>query len=225
VLEPVANDLWVASSPLVFLGFHIGTRMTVVRMAGGELWVHSPIALVPSLRARVDSLGEVRHIVAPNVYHHLFVKEWQAAYPKATLHAPAGLAGKRPDLRVDVGIEGAERAPWAKLLAPVHIDGCILDETIFVHRPTRTLITSDLLENFQTSDHWATRMYLKASGLHGKVGFSRLFRVMYRDRAAAKKSLDRLHAHEFDRVILAHGDVLGAGGKAALAHAYAFLSS
>ncbi len=223
MLDSIAKDVWVATSPLVFFGLHLGTRMTVVRLSSGELWVHSPTPLARE-RARIETLGEVRHIVAPNLYHHLFVKEWQTAYPKATLHAPAGIARKRPDLRVDVGLEGAERAPWAKQLVPIHVDGCALDETVFVHPATKTVVSSDLAENFQTSDHWLTRWYLKLSGLHGEIGFSRLLRFLYRDPATARRSLNRLLEHDFDRVIVGHGDIIGTGAKAALRRSYEFLA-
>ena len=86
----------------------------------------------------------------------------------------------------------------------------MLDETVFVHRPTRTLVSSDLMENFATSPHWMTRTYLKMSGIHGKIGWPRPLRVLYRDRKAATRSLDALLEHDFDRVVIAHGDIVAA---------------
>jgi hypothetical protein len=215
--------LWVAAAPLSFLGLHLGTRMTVVRLAGGELWVHSPIATTPEMRAAVDALGPVRHIVAPSLFHHLYAGQWQTAYPDAALYGPAALARKRKDLKLTSPLEEAARAPWAGELVPLHIDGCQLDETVFVHHATRTLIASDITENFTTSPHWPTRLYLKMSGVHGKVGWSRLLRFVYRDRAAARRSVDALIEHDFDRVVIAHGDVIPAGGKDALRTTFEFL--
>lgn len=40
---------------------------------------------------------------------------------------------------------------------------------------------------------------------------------------AFRSSLDRILAWPFERVIVAHGDVVEAGGKEALAEGYAFL--
>src|SRR5262249_8323236 len=157
-----------------YIGLHLGTRMTVVRLGTGDLWVHSPIASSSELRAEVDALGPVRHIVAPSLYHHMFAGDWASAYPSASLWGPAALARKPRDIKLPATLEHGADAPWAAELAPVHIDGCMLDETVFVHRPTRTVVASDLTENFTTSPHWPTRLYLKAGGIHGRVGWSRL---------------------------------------------------
>ncbi len=223
MLERLDEGLWVAAMPLTYVGLHLGTRMTVVRLAGGELWIHSPIAPTAALRAAVDGLGRVAHLVAPNLYHHLFVEPWRAAYPGAVVHGPGALARKRKDLPLSAPLEEAHAAPWAGELAPVHIDGCMLDETVFVHQATRTLVTSDLTENFATSPHWATRMYLKAAGVHGKVGWPAPLRLLYRDHGAARRSVDALLEHDFDRVVLAHGDIVGREGKTAVRETFTFL--
>ena len=223
-LERLDDNLWVAAAPLVYLGLHLGTRMTVVRLPDGALWIHSPISPTPELQAEVTALGPVRSIVAPSQFHHLHAGDWHRAFPAATLHGPAGLARKRPDLHLGARLEDAASAPWARDLTPVHIDGCMLDETVFVHGATRTLIGSDITENFTTSPHWATRLYLKAGGIHGKVGWSRLLRAVYRDRASARRSVDALLDLDFERVVLAHGDVIQAGGRSAIRETFAFLS-
>jgi hypothetical protein len=223
MLERLEEGLWVAPAPLKFMGLHLGTRMTVARLASGDLWIHSPIALTPELRAEVDAHGPVRHIVAPSLYHHMFAGHWHAAHPSASLWGPTKLARKRKDLKLTTTLDLASAAPWASELAPLHIDGCALDETVFVHRPTRTLIASDITENFTTSPHWPTRTYLKMAGIHGRIGFSRLLRFVYRDRPAARRSIEALLAQDFDRIVLAHGDVIPGGGKQALQSTYAFL--
>jgi len=86
--------------------------------------------------------------------------------------------------------------------------------------PTRLL---DLVENFTTSPHWFTRQYLKLGGIYGKVGWNRLMRFVYRDRPAARRSLDVVLAQDFDRLVIAHGDIIEHGCKAALREGLAFL--
>ncbi len=224
MLERLDDNFWIAQAPLRFLGLHLGTRMTIVRLATGGLWVHSPVAPSAGLTKEVDALGPVRHIVAPSLYHHLYAGAWRQRYPEASLHGPAKLARKRDDLAFTGALERASEEPWAAELAPFHVDGCLLDETVFLHRATRTLISSDLTENFRTSPHLLTRLYLKAGGVHGKIGWSRLLRGVYRDRAAAKKSIDALLAEDFDRVVIAHGDdIIRENAKAALRETFAFL--
>ena len=84
----------------------------------------------------------------------------------------------------------------------------MLDETVFYHPASRTLIACDLVENFHGSPHKPTDWYLKAQGLHGRIGWPRLMRWLYRDRKAARASLDRLLQWPFERVVVAHGDII-----------------
>jgi hypothetical protein len=229
MLERVDDGLWVVPAPLTFLGLRIGTRMTVVRLGGGEgareLWIHSAVPLTPELKREVDALGSVAHVVAPDLFHHLFASQWSSAYPSAVFYAPAALGKKRKDLRIGLPLERAAEAPWAKELAPLRIAGCMLGETVFVHAKARTLVTADLVENFATSPHWPTRLYLKAAGIHGKLGFSRALRPIIHDRRAARRSIDELLERDFDRIVLCHGDVLPQGGRDGVREAFAFLGS
>jgi hypothetical protein len=61
------------------------------------------------------------------------------------------------------------------------------------------------------------------NGAYGHFGPSRVGRGFMKDRAAVRASVDRLLAHDFERVLMAHGDVLQTGGRAELERAFAFL--
>ena len=112
VLEPLAPDLWVVARPLRFLGmFPIGTRMTVVRLSSGALWLCSPVELDDALAAQLNALGPVEHLVGPNRFHHLYLGTALESYPNAQLHLAPGLAEKRPDL--EGGHTLADDAPAA----------------------------------------------------------------------------------------------------------------
>src|SRR5215468_110302 len=99
MLQPFGEGIWLADGPLTAVaGFRYPTRMTVIRLSGGGLFVWSPVALTAPLRAAVDAIGPVKCLVAPNALHHLFLADWQAAYPGAQLYAPPGLRERRRDL-------------------------------------------------------------------------------------------------------------------------------
>jgi len=218
-----ADGLWSVAADHRWLGLHLGTRMTVLRLPGGELWLHSVVAIDDLLADEIQALGPVRHIVIPNLYHHVYVADAIGRWPAARVHAPAAMRRKRPELRIDADLSGTPDPDWCGVLSPLHIDGALLDETVFVHGPSRTLIASDLVENFETSAHLGTRLYLKAAGVHGHVGWSRFLRPVYRDRPAARRSIDRLLELDFDRIVLAHGRVLERGGHAAVREAFRWL--
>lgn len=218
-----AEGLWTAWAPHRFFGLQLGTRMTVIRLPDGALWLHSVVAIDDLLADEIQALGPVHHLVVPNLYHHLYAVDSIQRWPAARVHAPTAMRRKRPELRIDAELTETPDPGWCGVLTPVHIDGAMLDETVFVHRPSRTLITSDLVENFDTSPHLPTRLYLRAAGLQGRVGWSRLLRGVYRDRGATRRSLERLLGLDFDRIILAHGQVLEQGGPAAMREAFRWL--
>jgi hypothetical protein len=207
-LAPVADDVWCVRVPSRFAGFAIGTRMTVVRLPGGGLLLHSPVPIDDALRAELDRLGPVEHIVAPNRYHHLYAGQVKALYPSATLSAARGLEKKRPDLAIDRVFDETPAPGWGDTFDLVTIDGCMLGETVLLHRPSKTLVSADLVEYFEHHEEWWTRQYLKAAGVYGEVAWNRLLKFMYRDRAAARASLDRIFGWDFDRVTIAHGDII-----------------
>lgn len=221
MLTELDDGLWAAHAPHVMMGLHIGSRMTVVRLGDGGLLLHSPIRHEPGLESAIRALGEVQEIVAPNLYHHSYVGDWSRAFPDARVIAAKGLDRKRPDLTIHETL--SDRSPlasWEGTLVPLSIEGCMLGETVFVHPASRSVIGADLMENFETSDHLPTRMYLKASGIHGKIGWARPLRVLYRDRKAARRSFEALLEHDFDRAVIAHGDVIERGAHDALRETY-----
>ena len=222
-MNKLSDDLWIQASPQSFFGLQLGTRMTVVRLQDGGLLLHSPIPLAADMKAEVDAIGPVRHIVAPSQGHHLYVGEWKSAYPNALLHAATGLAKRRKDLAIDHELMGETHADWRNDLETTFLDGAMLNETVFLHRPSRSLIVADAVENFDTSSHWPTRTYLKLADIHGKPGVSRSLRPFFRDRKRARRSIDEILTWDFGRIILSHGDIIDSDANDALREAYYWL--
>lgn len=224
MLRELGPDLWVAHQPLRFGGAEIGTRMTVVRLPERRLFLHSPITLGPELRQNLDRLGVARFAVAPNRFHHLYAAEYTAAYPDLQLFVAPGLETKRPDLSVHGILQDEAPSGWRDHLGQVVVRGYpMLNEVVFLHRSSRTLITSDLVFNIRADSPALTRLVFRLVGGYGRLGPTLLERVLIRDRPAARESLNRVLAWDFDRVILAHGHILESGGREALRKGYAWL--
>jgi hypothetical protein len=47
--------------------------------------------------------------------------------------------------------------------------------------------------------------------------------LLIRDHRAARQSLERILGWDFDRIVVAHGDVLSSGGRETLREGYAWL--
>ncbi|MEM8607971.1 MAG: DUF4336 domain-containing protein [Myxococcota bacterium] len=221
--EQLADGVWAADMPLRFYGLEFGARMTLVRLSNGGLLMHSPIAIDPSMKADIDALGPVTHILAPNIYHHVSMTPAIELYPDAKVHLAPGLSKKRPDLPAHAVLSGTPDEDWGGDIEPIPIGGYMLKETVFVHRPSGTLICSDLVENFGTSDHWYTRMFLKVNGVHGKPGVSRALRMAYRDKRATRKSIDAILEHPIEKIALAHGNPIHTNAREILREAYSWI--
>lgn len=224
VLRQLAENLWVAERPQRFYGLEVGTRMNVVRLADGSLLLHAPVSLDPALRSALDAIGRVRYVVAPNRVHHLYAGKVTESYPEARLWVAPGLERKRPDL-VYVDILGDDApAEWKAEVEQVFFRGRPYEnEVVFFHRASRTLLLCDLAFNFRERTAPMTRMWMKLIRSFGHFGPSTLDPLLIRDRRAARASLERILAWDFDRVVVAHGDVLESGGHEALRQGYAWL--
>jgi len=103
------------------MGLRIGTRMTLVRLRGGGLLLHSALPLTEARRRAVDTHGVLTHIVAPNAFHHRFAPEWANAYPNAIVHGPLELRKKSPGLRLDRLLSDPPDRDWSATLEPLTI--------------------------------------------------------------------------------------------------------
>lgn len=213
-LRPIADGLWTMDLLKRFpLGVRLPLRGTVVRLASGGLWIHSPTPPSPGLWAAIDALGPVRHLVGSSRIHHLSLGPWAARYPEAQLWAAPGLAEKRADLAFAGTIGAGALPPWAAEIEPLPLDGAPgLSEVAFVHHATRTLICSDLLFNIRQPATRATALLLSMMGTRGRLAMSRVWRRYAKDRAALKASVERLLACDFARVVPAHGEVFDSAG-------------
>jgi hypothetical protein len=199
--------------------------MTIVRLGDGGLFLHSPVNLDQRLREAVDELGEVRAIVAPSRVHHLFAGDYAATYPHARLYAAPGLPEKRTDIKFDEELTDVAPDLWRGQLEQHVFRGApVLNEVVFFHPTSRTVIFTDLVFNLSASARSDAPLFFWLLDAPGKFGPHRFIRRRaIRDRAAARQSIERILQWDFDRVIMSHGDVLDSGGKERVAAAFAYL--
>jgi len=214
-LISLAEDLWAAEHPLRLPGgFRLNTRMTVARLPDETLWVHSPIPMDDALAAALTKLGRVSFLVAPNLYHNLFVGPASARFPDARVFAPPGFQKKYPKVRVDETLSATPIDAWAGVIDHRLVEGApSIAEVVFLHKPSRTLVVSDLLFNVERPENFFTKLVLTLAGTRGKLGRSREWHVLAKDRAAWNASVREVLAFDFDRLIMAHGEVVEEGAK------------
>lgn len=223
MLVPLAQDIWHVSAPVKLpAGARLDTRMTVVRLASGDVLLHSPVRMAPETQAAVAAIGPVRFVIAPNLYHHLFVGHALAQFPDAKLFAPSGLAQKRPDLPLPSLLSGEPLPGVDGELVQVLVEGAPkMNEVVFFHQPSGTLITSDLVFNVLHPEGLMTRLVMSLMGTNGQLAKSRMWGMLVKDRAAFDASVARILAWDTSRLIMAHGDVVEQNAGAELARVLA----
>lgn len=223
MLMPFDPEIWLADGLTITAaaGFHYPTRMVVIRLKDGGLWLWSPIALTGRLQAEIDALGPVRHLIAPNTLHHMALADWQAAYPEAMLHAVPGLDAKRPDLRIDVWL-GQNRPDWSTDIDHLVIDTRITPEAVFFHHASRTAIFTDLLQQlppdwFSGWRNLVARLDLMTAA---EPSVPRKFRLAVKDRAELGRQIDLCLNWAPEKLIIAHGPAMEKNATALLRRAF-----
>ncbi|HEY6722691.1 MAG TPA: DUF4336 domain-containing protein [Polyangiaceae bacterium] len=223
-LSEIAAGVWTETHPVRIVGTQLSTTMTVLRLSEGELAVHSPVALTEERRRSVDALGSVRQLVAPNLFHHQWLREWATTYPGAELRVPHGLPKKRPDLPADRVRPLDAAAVFADAIEIAPIDGCRLGETAVYYRPARVLLVADLVHNIGRPEAGWTRFYTKTMGFYDRVAQSRVLRwTAYSDAAAARRSLEHVLEWDFTTIVVGHGTPVRDHAKDTLAGALRWL--
>lgn len=215
-LRPLAPGIHVLDAGQRFLGLEVGTRMTVLDL-DGELLVHSPIAAAPSV---LEGLGRPRWVLAPNLMHHLHLGPWIAAGLEAW-GAP-GLPDKRDDLSFEGVIEEGAHPFGPDVQTHALRSFGLTNEVALLHRPSRTLIVSDLVFNISPTAPWLTRAAMRCLGGYPGCRVTALERLGMR-RGLAREDLATILGWDFDRVVMAHGDVIESGGKQAVSDAFRWL--
>jgi len=65
MLNQLGSIIWTVEGPqVIFAGAPMHTRMTVVKLSDGSLWLHSPVELNPVIQRAIDKLGPVRVLIA-----------------------------------------------------------------------------------------------------------------------------------------------------------------
>ncbi len=222
MLTSFAEDVWLETREARFLGVETGTRMTVVRLRDGGLFIHSPIAIDAAMRAEIDALGEVRSVVAPSLFHHLHLAGWMAAYPKAVFGACPGLEWKRADLAFTCVLGDQPHSLWAGELEQVYFSSRRENEVDFYHVKSKTMICADALLNLSSHPLLTTRICARIVG-NIAPGIGHLERFMIRDRRLARRQADRILEWDIDKIALAHGGLVQHSGGEVMRHAYAWL--
>jgi hypothetical protein len=236
-LKSVGEDLWAVDGPLLRMSFAgisepFPTRMVVVRLANGDLFLWSPTEPGEGLRKEVDALGPVGQLVSPNKLHYVHVCAWKRAYPEATAWASPGVreraASRGAEVCFDRDLVDEPEEAWREDLDQLIFRGSrFMEEVVFFHRKTRTLILADYIQNFEVekAGGFFYAWLLRLAGVtdpDGKIPpEARL--TFWGRKGQARASLEKMIAWRPEKVIMAHGRPYYRDGTAELRRAFRWL--
>ena len=219
VYKPFAPDIGVVDGPFEYLtvgGLRLPlpftTRMTVVRLLSGDLFLHSPIKFDERLAKELRQLGKVRHLVSPNQFHYAHIGEWARAFPRTISWASPRVRRRARARHVDVDftrdLDSSAPAEWHREMEQLLFPGGYFKEFIFFHKASGTMILTDAIMNIELdkiSQPWRT--VTKLAGMYhpyGQIFFGMRLPLLVQ-RRKAKAAIEKIHSWQPRRIVLSHG--------------------
>lgn len=217
-MNPISPGLWILRYPLRVLGTDHGRTVSVIRLSSGKLIIHSMAPFTAADRDAIRSLGEPAWLVEAMLLHDTYAAKGPENFPGLPLLGPPGFEAivKFPVLPLL-----PPPAEWEGEVKVARLQGAPkLEEHLFLHQPSRTLIVADLIFNFRSEETgWDRFFHRHIAGFHRYPGTSRIFRLFVADKEAFRRSLEEVMAWDFDRIIPGHGEIIESGGKELLRRA------
>ncbi|MGB8632183.1 MAG: DUF4336 domain-containing protein [Xanthobacteraceae bacterium] len=219
VYKPVAPDIGIVDGPFEYLTvggvklpLPFTTRMTVVRLSTGDLFLHSPIKFDQRLSNEIRGLGAVRHLVSPNQFHYAYIREWAKAFPDTFSWASPRVRQRARARHVDVDftrdLAASPPEEWRREIDQTLFPGGYFKEYVFFHKASKTLILTDTIINIEldkVTEPWRTAT--KLSGMYypyGQIFFGmRLPLLLQRQKAEA--AIKKIYSWQPQRILLSHG--------------------
>jgi hypothetical protein len=156
-VQAFAENVSIADGPPVRdMGVWFTTRMIVVKLTNGSLWVDSPVSVPPNMLERIRALGAVRYLVTATPRHIWRLEEWHALFPNAELWRPPQMLNKfklmmvlgQQELPFTGSLGDAPPDAWADDFDQLVFKGNpLIKEVFFFHKRSRTVILDDLIQN------------------------------------------------------------------------------
>lgn len=214
-IKKIDEDVWCLESYFLSLGCRGSLRMTILKTQSGLL-LYSPVALNAEHLASIRALGTVKDIVAPNLMHHMYLKPCIEAFPEANCWVPEGFLEK-------IGpVDGAQViTPDVVLgndsgLKKITLMGHRIHETMIFHETSGTLITADLLYNYQSEQYPAEKLFFWMIGNYGRPNVAFYHRFSVKDKSSIRRMIDTVGSWPINRIIMSHGRIIESADAGAI---------
>lgn len=195
----------IINGTINLLGTQTSIRSTIIK-DNSNVTIISPINFTDEHLDFIRNQGNVKTIIAPNVFHHLYLQKTFKHFPEAEVLIPKGLE-KKVNLKYQFLDDNI--MSFNKSLEIVQLKGAKkLNEFIFFHKKDKTLITTDLFFNIQKCRNIYEKIIWSLLGVYKNCTHSRVFKFLVDNKEEfiqCKKTLQLLGAQN---LILAHGEII-----------------
>lgn len=217
----ITDRIWIIEYPVKYSGIKFSSRTTLVKLKDDSILIHSPCKIDNSLKNRILKIGDVSCIIAPGNFHHLHVKSAQDAFPKAKTYICEGVDKKQPGLKYDKIL--TDEPISEELLQQPILGNKIMNEVAFLHKDTKTLILVDFIENIGSNTNnigWGIKIWWLILRMWNKAKPAPEYQIGWSDKKLAAHSLQKILDWDFNKIILAHGDLITKNAKQIATHAW-----
>ena len=209
MIREVAEAVWTIEGAVVnFAGASTNTRMTVVRLKSGALWIHSPVAWTPEIESFVGD-QPICALIAPNKFHHLWIGEWSERFPNAEVFAEEDVKKKVASLATATELTNTPPSLYGEEIDQVVVAGNrLFQEVAFFHKASSTAIFTDLFINRPIDgEPFFAKLFLQFEDVVAPDGgIPRLYKLLTRDRVTARAAVARIRSWQPRHLLFSHSE-------------------
>ncbi len=204
----IATDIWEYNDEIRMpAGIWFTIRSIAIRLANGDLWLHSPCNFPNEGLQELKTLGNVRYIVAPNAFHHLYVPKAALDFPEAEVWCAPKVLKKQKDLKNSAIL--SSEVPWANEILTLPLQGLrMVEESVFFHKKSQSFICTDFVFNVYEFKNLQTKILMTLVGANQKFAQGLEWRLLVKERNLIAQNTAHILGWDFKRIIMAHGRVL-----------------
>lgn len=214
IVNFIENKIWIIEYPIKYSGVKFSSRTTLIKLSDQSILIHSPCNISAELKDEILKLGDVSYIIAPGNFHHLHIKSAQQAFPKAKTYICQGIEKKQPDLKYDGFLSG--NPICNDFEQQMTVGSKIMNEVAFLHKDTKTLILVDLIENIGNKTKnigLGIKLWWFIFRMWNKPKPAPEYQLGWQDKKLAAQALQKILSWDFEKIILAHGDLIVENAK------------
>jgi hypothetical protein len=228
-IQEFGKNIWIVDGPKVRdMGILFTTRMVIVKLQDGSLWIDSPVPVSFETLKEISHLGSIRYLIAATPRHVWRLESWHTLFPQAQLWVTEAspFTLKKGNLPYTGVLRDIPEQGWADDLEQLMFMGSpLLKEVLFFHKSSHTVMLDDLIQvHVLEKGQPISNALLKLGGVTSPDGGVSLdIRLAFTNRKLARRSLENLLSWDFDKLIIGHGRCIQKDAKAYVAKAFRWL--